>query len=851
MFNVTIPKDTLKTSLEKSTRQIEDAYIKDSVLKFYEKKYKKLQRSRDLLLKDVCVVPNIDDFSNEKQKAEEEQVPAIIQKRKLHSYENLNEKQAAIFDYVTGENRYGITLVQAGPGTGKTFTMLTIANHFIKNKDCANVVIYKNDLVDLYRYCAHGYSLAKFMMRIFDIKFGEYLSLEKTLCRSMSIEHFTNIILQLLCRVRLITPYDDFYNYLLILDEYTVIPKPFLLVILLVLERYKIGAVICGDRNQLQNIHNTKHAGNGSSYDFVKLMAQKELELTKNHRCQDLDYNKKVEILSWYSSSDLLDDWGKALIGAIFYKNLLKTIDLSDTILASEHRDLSVHLDMMVKKNYNEVVEAMWYIEQVSSKPVNGIELTPNSMLFYPNPTVRYGKEIIRVNATDKITGIITLEGKRLNNENCPGKFLPYIPLIIGQTYFVDKYSELFLAILEKISFDDTGNLRQLEMRMLNTQKVIDVVKNNECNKVMFDKHVIYLLNNGKDFLKKGEHLRGKLYNFPIYPAFQMSIYMCQGRTVSGVVSFIFKRATYQALYVAASRITSHKNVNAVIMSNAPNLLFTTVMNFNTSSETGIPSEEIISKFVDNPYRLYEMPHNQQLIKSVILCVTDPDINVRRLERQKVLNIASKLNVNYTLIAPKQKADDNVDPTLNATIGYIVRYRKTMNALTCITNLLDRHLWQRMFFIKMMDNLFENIKASRYTSSSDHRDNVLTNICEFNSENLMIDENHDMKTFIKNNLNVIYSDANRQMPANVLPVDDNLNILTNLKARVPYKCINKFTWNLMTTIDLDLPKETVCEQLYKLLSEELESNSKEIKRKTSAFDFNFAPKAKKLKIVPL
>ncbi|KAE9530075.1 hypothetical protein AGLY_011537 [Aphis glycines] len=179
------------------------------------------------------------------------QIPIIKFQRNMYTYKNLSPEQMEIFDHVTG-NRNDITLVQASPGTGKTFTMLTIAHTLITNDDRSNVVIYKNDLVNVYRFCSYGYSVASFVMKLFGIVFFEYQSLERNLSMSISFEHFTNAVLKLLSIVKLKSNQKqfDFCTPLLILDEYTVIPKPILLVVLLTLHRYRIGAVICGDRKQ-------------------------------------------------------------------------------------------------------------------------------------------------------------------------------------------------------------------------------------------------------------------------------------------------------------------------------------------------------------------------------------------------------------------------------------------------------------------------------------------------------------------------------------------------------------------------------------------------------------------------
>lgn len=125
--------------------------------------------------------------------------------------------------------------------------MLTIAHSMIANGDRSNIVIYKNNLLDVYRFCSYGYSLAQFIMRLFVIDFKTYQALERNLSSPISLEYFVATVIQLFNSVTLTKKYVDFYKNLLILDEYTVIPKPLLLIVLMVLHRSKIRAVICGD----------------------------------------------------------------------------------------------------------------------------------------------------------------------------------------------------------------------------------------------------------------------------------------------------------------------------------------------------------------------------------------------------------------------------------------------------------------------------------------------------------------------------------------------------------------------------------------------------------------------------
>lgn len=114
---------------------------------------------------------------------------------------NLNvDQRGAVFDYVT-KNRRNITLLQAGPGTGKTFTMLTIAHRLTTGNCTPKVVIYKNDLIDTYRLSSYGYTVGQVMMKRLKIDFSVYVALDKQLNSSMSAEHFINVMVNFVRRV--------------------------------------------------------------------------------------------------------------------------------------------------------------------------------------------------------------------------------------------------------------------------------------------------------------------------------------------------------------------------------------------------------------------------------------------------------------------------------------------------------------------------------------------------------------------------------------------------------------------------------------------------------------------------
>lgn len=73
----------------------------------------------------------------------------------------------------------------------------------------------------MYRLSAYTYTVAKFMMELLDIKFMEYVSLDRQLNGRMCTEFFFNVLVNLVRRVAVTK--SKFFGRVLILDEYTVI----------------------------------------------------------------------------------------------------------------------------------------------------------------------------------------------------------------------------------------------------------------------------------------------------------------------------------------------------------------------------------------------------------------------------------------------------------------------------------------------------------------------------------------------------------------------------------------------------------------------------------------------------
>lgn len=617
----------------------------------------------------------------------------------IYTEERLNKDQKQIYRYMF-DNPKSMVLVQAGPGTGKTFTMLTLAHAW---KKPVNVIIYKHDLVDTFKYCAYRSTVARFCMTVWRLRFPVYVGLERQLSGRMSAKQFINVVVSLLRRAVL----PNLGDAIVILDEYTVIPKPLLFVLLLLLKYHKIGTVICGDKNQLQNIHNSRHTGQCSSYDIASALVDQTFTLSKNERCGDVDYNELVNYVSRFSSDKRLDKFGYALAAALFHRKFMTESTITDTHLASHHRDLTNTVHMMT---INTATPVSFYLINASGvrdeSRVNGVR--QQNGFYLPTVTLGYVKN----STTDK--------------------YLPYLPLIVGCRYFLFRYSEYWQATLESV---DAAN-ETVVMRH-DGGKLISVKKQN-CNEVMFEKHCRFLLNNGNDESTEGV---GQMYNYPIYMANAMTIHMCQGRTIRNDVDIILNDSTYQGFYVSMSRVTSPKQITRVILADIPSHLVSTVINFPQlcSRPDGMLTVDELDSCLGKNYLHYPM-RDAELIAHTMYSLgrffASRDVNERRLIRDRLCRALIGINPEVlTSASVKQQVkrganDYQPGAEYNGTMTLILRYKYVILALSLVDE-QDSYVWIHEFM--SLDPLLTLLLAvgSRKCDdgSSDERFDLLRRVC--------------------------------------------------------------------------------------------------------------------------
>lgn len=584
--------------------------------------------------------------------------------------EHLNDGQTEIWNYI-GQNRNKIIMIQAGPGCGKSFVLKSIAYNL---KNCRfDTIIYKHDLLLSFKYNSRRWSVARFAMKIWGLQFFQYTAFDKLLSSRISSYEFILVIISMIKKALL----PKFKHGIVFLDEYTVVSKPILLVILMLLEYHEIGAVICGDRNQLQNIHNSRHA-KLSSYRLATSFAHKQFELTKNERCSNESYNNFINYISKYSSDKNLDAFAYAIVSAVFLRQLIEPANYHQIHLAGTHQELSDLAHMMVCNNKYPV--DFYYIDQSrlrdkqQSTPILQQTKTLNDYL------------------------------KRIQNNEPPSvdKFLPYIPLVIGAKYYVNKHSEYSQGILKSINPDGT-----LTMEMNNGD--INLIKRNTRDSVIFDQHREFLL----------DRALGKVYAYPIYPCNFMSIHKCQGCTITENLDLLLSNTNYQGLYVALSRVTRPEQIARVSIPNQISYIISTIINFPQHAENKPITVLELQQGLTN-YIFYDVSRDMTPFSSLIMeFILQSGIERKRELRKQIISLAK--NYPQTLVQYTE-LKDNDDCTSNLlTMSLIIKYRQVFLALSCLDD-LDRNVWVHEYLLansEMACLLPKNFQKNSKTLPSD------------------------------------------------------------------------------------------------------------------------------------
>uniref|UniRef100_A0A0C9QFT6 XcpR protein n=1 Tax=Fopius arisanus TaxID=64838 RepID=A0A0C9QFT6_9HYME len=616
------------------------------------------------------------------------QMELLHKNRSIYTPDNLNECQKELFDY-TMEHPHDIILLQAGPGSGKTFTLLTLAYTLINRP--IYTIIFKNDLLVPFECITKVYSVAQFFMELLKMNYMSYINFAEQLSARLARSDYIKIIAQLLSMVRTI----DLRNTLIFIDEYTVINKSLLFVLLIIFKHYRVGCVISGDKNQLQTIGDSKNTKSITSFGIVRLFADKVINFTKNERCGSAMYNEKINLVSSYSINKKLDDFGYALVSAILFENLYGIAKFNDTFLASTHRSLSIKQHTMVVEHGNDeppIYPAFYMLDTASIESVQ-----------YPANVQAYIDWGMRMKESADKPKCLT------NSTIYPFKFLAYLPLQIGAIYYVYEFSESCLGKIIHINQED----RIVTLQMLDSGDVVYVRPSSKFERVIFEEHLQWLKSNPNG-------TPSKILNYPIYPARFMTIHRCQGCTITDRINIDLIESTYQALYVAMSRI---KNQSQLISITIPKQLahaLTVIVNFEEYSNPDcVLSIETIKSRLTSNYHMYRPKHDayNYYFPLVLKFIAEPA--ERQAIRQEILNTLKEKTVSE-VIKPLQIKNNIKDTCNEDNEGLITLLKDNVDILKRLSvwpnqdRMFWLHEWMRIHREFISDRLSND--TTKYTN---------------------------------------------------------------------------------------------------------------------------------------
>jgi len=491
-----------------------------------------------------------------------------------------------------------------------------------------------------------------------------------------------------------------------------------------------------------------------------------------------------VNFIGTLSNDIKLDEWGYALVSAMFYKNLIKTVEPADTILARSHKNLTKTLVKMVTdKN---IPRSYWYIKR-SEK--------------FILPRLEIG-----------------------NDE----KFLMFLPLIEGNPYFVNKFSERMLCKLERINFRDEHqtDIQTVTVRMSKTNE-LKQIEREICSSVMYENHLAYLLNGGDD--SRSNNLScDDLYNFPLYPAFSMSIHMSMGRTILGHVSLILTGSiTYQCLYVAISRVRSPESINSVEIPNKLQYIISVLLNFDVTDLIPLDIGLIKEKMLNDNYVYYDVSpeKHHNIIKAATLSLSLDSKNERVAAREdlKYLVMANgvpksvlRLNIN--------QANKDQSGMYRVVLPFLLKMKNTITSLATLTPLESR-VWLHEFLneSKTLEYMDESVKSS-FTDPNDLFNNLklLNFTCDFTASNMYKQGETSMDFMKKTSTQKFKADFEKdpgllkKWVIMTAPVEDNESLVamtTPTTKDNTLKCVQVFIYNLVN--------RDRGEDIYELLKERL------------------------------
>lgn len=566
------------------------------------------------------------------------------------------------------------------------------------------VVIYKHDLLSAFKdYRLEINTVCRFMMTTFRIPdFYKYKALESQINSSLSLSQFLLMFVRLLRCANLPLNEGGPKNYIII-DEYTIIPKIFLIIVIIVAKKLNIGVLVCGDRDQLQTIRDSKHTRSQTSFDTISQLADDIFYLDTNERCSNPTYNEFIRLLSQYSTDRSIDLFAQALIYAMLPTKINSTAQFTDLHLSATHQELArlqhkfvceeklpvsfyyIHLnDEALRTYYTRAAEEGTAIELVGGVG-EGANLQPEG-----------ARRVMRRLECGLFEPILLRD--YLESGNIPGKFLPYLTLKIGSLYYHEDHSEqCIVRLLEIHAQDEPENNYGAEYLVVenlshnatcDSQKFIVTKCFNE--KVMFKPHYDHLLgrdDSGSDVLPIPNP---SVYNYPLYPINFITNHKVQGCTVLSNIDVNLEKVNYRGMYVSLSRVRDPQQISNITFSSGTNIsmFITTIINvpelcdINFHDPTSLlPVSVLRERIIDQNYQIYQTnDYSHEMLSSLSEFFNTTDTARKHEIRNWMINrmlYPQQYKVDTSLLSKPAVVDANY--ALDA-------YEKSESILTCIIN---------------------------------------------------------------------------------------------------------------------------------------------------------------------
>lgn len=578
---------------------------------------------------------------------------------KEYCVERLTAEQKEIYDYIS-ENPNAICVIQAGPGSGKTFVLKTLTYH--SNKSKFSVVIFKHDLLHMFRYSGNRSTVAAYIMRMLNVNFMAFKALDSFTNSNISPVEFGIHMCKLMESSKVTV------KNIVIMDEYTVISKPFLVLILIMNYHRKVGTILCGDRDQLQCIRETNMMKSNSSFDIARQMSNRTFSLTRNIRTEHDGHANFILDLGKYSSSKRLDEFAHIMLAAQFLPKLFTDAQYNSIHMAGVHRELAQTMHSFVVRD---------------KIPVDFYQITlknDSKEFKYPENSREY-MEAVTTNP----------------NVVAPvGKHAPYLPLNVGSRYYVLLHSEKNLGTLVKIEPD------HLVMLMDCTGKTVKVFRG--VNKSMSDIHIAHC---------NTPNMNPGVHSYQVYPYNFMTLHKSQGMTLTGNLDINFTSTNYQGMYVAISRVKRPDQIVRITVANQLDSVLTAIMNIPEMDDREdyneyIPMAVIESRLSNYIYYKAIVQHHdlaRELSKYVFASAGES----RRQIRKTLEHLTSKSCLQYSHVYVR---DAQERPEINefsepgaltycensAMLSHMIENRDMFLALASI-DATDRIIWLHTFAV--------------------------------------------------------------------------------------------------------------------------------------------------------